>query len=859
MGLACTLCRPPNDTSKSTDDPHKGLKTSVATKRFREEPRKVLARDESHVHTTTINSFPENVLLEIFDFYRRDQDLYGSHFHSIWDWPRLAHVCPRWRRIIFSSPRRLDLQLLCTYGTPVRKNLGCWPPLPLIIDYCSYRGADDGKSLTPSDEDNIVAALENSARTRICPSFPMNSWVDLPQLLASSISDFWNIPHGGYISPEAMVASLAALTGLRTLFIGFRSPTPPSIPRRQGPVTRAGLPSLTTFGFHGVKEYLEDLVAQIDTPRLDYFRISYFNQLDFQVPRLSKFICRTQNLYLAQFQHARIDFGVSNVYVSLYCEREELLESHFSLQISCRGLDWQVSHVAEILSQSAAILSNVGDLSIDARDLPSGEKDYMDGTEWLDLFRPFVAVDTLHVSGKLAGHVAHGLEGVTEEMVAEILPALRSLCLEEEPLTSVERFVEVRRFSCRPITVVNAPGEFSERLESPSELERVPYPSTLNIGLQPARWSSPPTTKKYSTSVEWNTMVMGLTSAPHWNGADWYTYVKGGDISKNLGYWPPFPLIIDYYTYWGDGDGKKLNLDDEDDVIAAVENPDRVRYVGVSVTRSLLGKMAAVMQEPFPMLTHLWLSLKDGNVPVIPETFLGASAPSLRVVHLEGIPFLALPTLLSSATDLVDLQLQNIPNAGYVSPDAMIAGLAALTRLETLSIGFQSPTPLPDPRSLPPLTRIPLASLTTFNFRGVSEYLEDLVAQIDTPLLKNFTIMYFNQLSFQIPRLSQFIGRTESLDLSRLKHARFDFGSNNVYVRLGCDQAEQLEFTLQISCQRLEWQVSHMAQLLSQCFPIATLSSVDKLSIECAGSTTWLGRRRGPHPNGRGFSARSLL
>ncbi len=471
---------------------------------------------ESHIHSTTINSLPDNVLLEIFDFCRGNQDLYGFHFYSIWDWHKLAHICSRWRRIVYSSLRRLDLQLLCTHGTPVRKNLGYWPPLPLIIDYYTYQGADDSKSLTPSDEDNIVTALEDSDRVRyvgisatssllgkmataVRKPFPVLTHLSLsskdenvpalpdeflggsapdlrvahlegilfpalPTLLSSApgLVDLrlLDIPPEGFISPEAVVASLATLTGLRTLFIGFKSPTPPSRTIRQDPIMRTGLPSLTTFGFSGVKEYLEDLFAQIDAPQLSHFRISYFNQLDFQVPQLSEFISRTQNLYLARFQRARVKFGVNNVYVSLYCEREELLESHFSLQISCRGLDWQVSHVSQTLTQSAAMLSNVGDLSIDTRDIPPGEKDYMDDTEWLELLRPFTAVETLHVSGKLTGHVAHGLEGVTEEMVAEMLPALHSLCLEDEPSTSVKQFVEVRRLSGRPVTIVRAPGEF---------------------------------------------------------------------------------------------------------------------------------------------------------------------------------------------------------------------------------------------------------------------------------------------------------------------------------------------------------------------------------------------------------------
>jgi hypothetical protein len=304
----------------------------------------------------------------------------------------------------------------------------------------------------------------------------------------------------------------------------------------------------------------------------------------------------------------------------------------------------------------------------------------------------------------------------------------------------------------------------------------------------------------------------------------------GTPVKKNLDTWPPLPLIIDYYTFWDDG--KSPTLSEEEDVITALNHPDRVRYVGISVTNSLLGKMAAAMQEPFPMLTHLWLSSKDGNVPVLPGSFLGGFTPRLRVAHLEGIPFPSLPTLLLSATDLVDLQILNIPKIGYVSPEAMVAGLAALTRLETLSIGFQSATPRPDRVFLPPLARVVFPSLTAFNFRGVSEYLEDLVARIDTPLFTNVTIMYFNQLIFRIPRLSQFISRTGSLDLARFKHARVDFGESHVCVSLyeEVDQPGESRFALQISCQCLDWQISHMSQVLDQ--SSVALSHVGDLSID---------------------------
>jgi hypothetical protein len=435
-------------------------------------------------------------------------------FHPVW--LRLAHICSRWRGIIFSSPNRLNLQLLCTYGTPVRKRLGCWPILPLIIDY-TYPGANDRQRLTPYDEDNVVAALENSDRVRyvgVCvtsslsrkmaeimqnpfpalthlwlsskdedvPTFPDTFFgrtasslrvahlerirvPSLPKFLSSALGlvelRLVDIPHDGYISPEATVTSLAALTRLVTLFIGFKSPTRLS-ERRQGPKMRIGLPSLTTFGFHGVKEYLEELVSQINAPQLGRLSISYFNQLDFQVPELSEFISRTQNLCISRSTCARIDFDDNDVCVRLYKREALLADNHFAVRISCRGLDWQLGHVTQILRQWSTILLSVCGLSIDARNLPPDGKGCRDHTDWLELLRSFISLETLHVSGQSAGHVAHGLEYVTEEM----LPVLRSLCLEDEQLTSVERFVEARFHAGRAITIVNSPATFFGRPKS---------------------------------------------------------------------------------------------------------------------------------------------------------------------------------------------------------------------------------------------------------------------------------------------------------------------------------------------------------------------------------------------------------
>src|SRR5258708_399121 len=79
------------------------------------------------------------------------------------------------------------------------------------------------------------------------------------------------------------------------------------------------------------------------------------------------------------------------------------------------------------------------------------------------------------------------------------------------------------------------------------------------------------------------------------------------------------------------------------------------------------------------------------------------------------------------------------PPSGYISPESMVTGLSASTRLERLflELEFLSPGPDRESRRLPLPTRSVLPALTHFKFKGVSVYLDDLVARIDVPRLND--------------------------------------------------------------------------------------------------------------------------
>jgi hypothetical protein len=104
----------------------------------------------------SIDTLPDDVLLVIFDHYINGVRLEEGNQEVEKAWQSLVHVCHRWRSIVFESPCRLDLQLVCTGRTPARNRLDVWPTLPLIIEaYFS----DSIPSV-----DNIIAALERTDR-----------------------------------------------------------------------------------------------------------------------------------------------------------------------------------------------------------------------------------------------------------------------------------------------------------------------------------------------------------------------------------------------------------------------------------------------------------------------------------------------------------------------------------------------------------------------------------------------------------------------------------------------------------------------------------------------------------------------
>jgi hypothetical protein len=453
---------------------------------------------------------PNDVLLAIFDFYAHQGHTFKREIEA---WQSLVHVCQRWRSVVFGSPRRLNLRLVCTSKTPARDRLDIWPALPLLIQDRTYQ-TEGG--------DNIVAVLERSDRVdnielhgdlsspvenvltamqvpfpkltelqlrlrgktetvRVLPdSFLGGSaprlrllrleylpFPGLPKLLLSAthlVSLFlWGVPHSGYFSPEAMVTALSALTNLQLLWLDFQSPLscPDRESRRPPPPTRNVLPVLTTFWFKGVPEYVEDLMTRIDSPRLKVLNITFFNQVVFDTPQFTQFIHRTPTL--KPLEKARIIFQGHAVSVNLsQVSPQASDDGRLSVEILCREFDWQVSSVEQVCTSSLPPLSMLEELYIyEAQHSQPEWKDNIENQLWLELLFPFTAVKDIYLSEKFARHIVPALQELVGGRTTEVLPALQNIFLEElQPSGSlgpvqegVQQFVATRQITGHPIAV----------------------------------------------------------------------------------------------------------------------------------------------------------------------------------------------------------------------------------------------------------------------------------------------------------------------------------------------------------------------------------------------------------------------
>jgi hypothetical protein len=157
-------------------------------------------------------------------------------------------------------------------------------------------------------------------------------------------------------------------------------------------------------------------------------------------------------------------------------------------------------------------------------------------------------------------------------------------------------------------------------------------------------------------------------------------------LQRDVDVWPPLPLIV----------GGDMDLSRTDNIIAALGQSNRVCKVDLFLAGWQLENILAAMQVPFPELTDLRFYISGESLPVIPDSFLGGSAPRLRYFELCAFHFRDCQNCFCLLRTLSTLISFHYSLFGYISPEAMVAVLSVLSSLEELSIEFQSFQSRPD-------------------------------------------------------------------------------------------------------------------------------------------------------------------
>jgi hypothetical protein len=276
-----------------------------------------------------------------------------------------------------------------------------------------------------------------------------------------------------------------------------------------------------------------------------------------------------------------------------------------------------------------------------------------------------------------------------------------------------------------------------------------------------------------------------------------------------LAHSPPFPLIIGY-----DESFQHVSVEDEEGIILALGQRNRVRCIYLSLNIALLSKLISAIDDEFPALIFLRLATlsRHDTRMALPPTF---EAPHLRYFALTHFASPIGHSFLSTAVGLVMLSLDWIHPSTYPHPNDFLQHLSLLPQLEELDMRFRSAVPNSDIEMqllhTPVITHVTHPNLRVFEFMGVSGFLEAVLAHMAAPLLETFRVQFFNQLSFSVTHLQIFMMSAENLRFSR---ARIIFHHEAVAMfAFPHVEPEWNNFSFSVPCRHLDWQVSSVTKI----------------------------------------------
>ena len=271
---------------------------------------------------------------------------------------------------------------------------------------------------------------------------------------------------------------------------------------------------------------------------------------------------------------------------------------------------------------------------------------------------------------------------------------------------------------------------------------------------------------------------------------------------------------------------------DEDNIqLGLRQHSQRVRQVALRAPSSSFHAWIEPMNKLFPRLEDLSLlctTTEDLSL-VLPEKF---QAPGLRHLTLHGVGFPKGFPLLSSTIALSTLSLTHIGAPCYLPPGHLVTQLQGLPHLEELIFSFAAfAIPIPSSEEEPlhaPIPPVTLPTLRRLTFWGVGAYLDNLVAQINTPLLEQLTLTLFFELEITLVNITKFIQRTERLGclVSRVilnKDGASIYADHHKQQGIG-------KLSLHVNCEPLYWKIGSVMLVCSALGDV--LSVVEELTLD---------------------------
>ena len=276
---------------------------------------------------------------------------------------------------------------------------------------------------------------------------------------------------------------------------------------------------------------------------------------------------------------------------------------------------------------------------------------------------------------------------------------------------------------------------------------------------------------------------------------------------------PPLPLVIDYLY-----EGLNITAEDEEGKFLALEQPNRIRCIRVSLSPHGWQKFVKAIDHELPILEHLVMVMtarEDDATFVFPETIQASHLQHLGLVRVGVAPPIG-PRVLTTAVGLVTLRLFMDHSSTFINPNSLLQWISPLSQLETLEIiTFPNRAVEAQLSHTPTTTHSTLPNLCLLSFQGRLTYLEVLIRQIVTPRLERLRVMFFEQPTFSIPCLVRFMNATENERL-RFDSAKFEFSGKRVCVQTYSHENRRCSFGISVDSWSHARHISSMAQIVDK-------------------------------------------